>query len=92
MATLIKWESANFSWNSNLYTWDEVALVEAIIGGAGDFNEEIYKFDNKRKQKLIKLILKIHGNTITESKKREIKQYKIKVKDIKIVVKEVLGV
>ena len=44
------------------------------------------------KDKLVKLILKIHGNTITESKKREIKQYKIKAKDIKIAVKEVLGV
>ena len=38
------------------------------------------------------ITLKIYGDTITESKKREIKQYKITAKDIKVVVKEVLGV
>tara|TARA_R110001592_G_scaffold241876_5_gene502313 strand:- start:48 stop:359 length:312 start_codon:yes stop_codon:yes gene_type:complete len=90
--TPIKWEDANFKWNNNPYTWDEVQLVIEIISGPGEFDEEIYKFNNKRKQKLIKLILKIQGNTITESKKKEIKQYKIKAKDIRIIVKEVLGV
>ena len=86
----IKWEDANFLWNNNIYTWDEVQLVEEIVeeilGGGGE------DFDYEKKRRLIKLILKVHGNTITESKKREIKQYKIKAKDIRIVVKEVLGV
>ena len=86
----IKWEDANFLWDNNIYTWDEVQLVEEIVeeilGGGGE------DFDYEKKRRLIKLILKVHGNTITESKKREIKQYKIKAKDIRIVVKEVLGV
>ncbi len=90
MATPIKWENANFTWDNNPYTWDEVQLVEEIIRG-GNFDEEIYKYDAEKKRRLIKLILKVHGDTITESKKREIKQYKIKAKDIRIVVKEVLG-
>ena len=89
--TPIKWEDADFKWNDNTFTWDEVQLVKEIIQGGGDFDEEIYKYDKEDKDKLVKLILKIHGNTITESKKREIKQYKIKAKDIKIAVKEVLG-
>ena len=90
--TPIKWEDANFKWNDNSYTWDEVQLVIEIISGPGEFDEEIYKYDAEKKRRLIKLILKIHGNTITEQKQRKIKQYKIKAKDIRLVVKEVLGV
>ena len=32
------------------------------------------------------LTLKLYGDTITESKQKEIKQYKISAKDIKLVV------
>ena len=89
----ITWSDNSIIWNSNLFTWDEVQLVEEIqkIIRGGNFDEEIYKYDAEKKRRLIKLILKVHGDTITESKKREIKQYKIKAKDIRIVVKEVLG-
>ena len=81
----ITWDQANFLWNSNKFTWEDVKIITATT-------EEDWKQWNKnKKDKLVKLILKIHGNTITESKKREIKQYKIKAKDIRLVVKEVLG-
>ena len=91
MVAKIKWENANFTWNNNAFTWDEVQLAEEIRkSAAGEY--ELNQWDKEKKDKLVKLILKVHGNTITESKKREIKQYKIKAKDIKIVVKEVLGV
>ena len=90
MATPIKWNTANFTWESANYTWEEIQLVKEITRG-GNFDEEIYKYDAEKKRRLIKLILKVHGDTITESKKREIKQYKIKAKDIRIAVKEVLG-
>ena len=95
MATPIKWNEANFKWNDNPHTWNEVQLVVEIVralGGGGDFEEEIYKYDAEKKKRLIKLTLKVYGDTITESKKREIKNYKITAKDIKVVVKEVLGV
>ena len=83
------WNNADFEWNINSYTWSEVELVKQLIGGAGeDFNQ----WNRKKKDKLVKLILKVHGNTITESKKKEIKQYKIKATDIKITVEKVLGV
>ena len=93
MATPIKWNTANFTWKNANYTWEEVQLVEEIqkIIRGGNFDEEIYKYDAEKKRRLIKLILKVHGDTITESKQKEIKQYKIKAKDIRIVVKEVLG-
>tara|TARA_R110000787_G_scaffold131393_1_gene243360 strand:- start:636 stop:926 length:291 start_codon:yes stop_codon:yes gene_type:complete len=81
----ITWDQANFSWNSNQYTWDDVKLILA----AGE--EEWPQWNEEKKKKFIKLILKVHGNTITESKKKEIKQYKIKATDIRIAVREVLG-
>ena len=80
------WGKANFPWNNNKYTWSEVQLILA----AGE--EEWPQWNEEKKKKFIKLILKVHGDTITESKKKEIKQYKIKAKDIKIAVKEILGV
>ena len=81
----IKWNTANFTWKNANYTWNEAQLLK----NAGE--EDWYQWKDKKRKKLIKLILKVHGNTITESKKREIKQYKIKAKDIRIAVKEVLG-
>ena len=81
-------------WDKTQITWDELALAWdlSVITGAGNFDEEIYKYDAEKKKRLIKLTLKVYGDTITESKKREIKNYKITAKDIKVVVKEVLGV
>ena len=76
----ITWNTANFTWNSNSFTWDEVQLVEELYKAGGE------DFDEKKKKRLIKLILKVHGNTITESKRKEIKQYKITAMDIKLVV------
>ena len=86
MSTPITWDNANFTWDNNPHTWDEVQLIIEIVGGGGDFEEEIYKYNAEKKKKLIKLTLKIYGDTITESKKREIKQYKITAKDIKLIV------
>ena len=86
--TLITWDNANFLWNNNSFTWEDIRLAEALAAG----DEEWYQWNKEKKEKFIKLILKVHGNTITESKKREIKQYKIKASDIKITVEKVLGV
>ena len=91
MANKIKWEDANFKWDKAPttgipYTWNDVQL---IIRAAG---EDITQWEDFNKKKLIKLILKVHGNTITESKQKEIKQYKIKASDIKITAEKVFGI
>ena len=87
--------NANTLWGNISFTWEDRRLgweVIRLIAGGGNFDEEIYKYDAEKREKLITLILKIHGNTITERKQKEIKQFKIKAKDIKLVVKEVLGI
>ena len=86
MSTPITWDNANFTWDNNPHTWDEVQLVVEILRGGGDFEEEIYKYDAEKKKRLISLTLKVYGDTITESKQKEIKQYKITAKDIKLIV------
>ena len=79
------------------YTWDDVALVEAAVevvkaGGGGVMAEDMpwTQFDDEKKKRLIKLICKVQGKTITEEK--EIQDYKITVSDIKMLAKEVLGI
>ena len=86
MAGEITWDQANFSLDSNTFTWDDVKLARRAAG------EDWNTWEQKDKKKLIRLVLKVHGNTITESKQKEIKQYKIKATDIRLAVKEVLGV
>jgi|TARA_A100001515_G_scaffold130892_1_gene118365 hypothetical protein len=84
--TTFKWNTAPNNPSYPRYTWDEVELIQHAAG------EDYNLWEEDKKKRLVKLILKVQGNTITESKKREIKQYKIKAKDIKIVAEKVLGI
>ncbi len=90
--TNITWNNADFTWNSNSFTWDEVQLVQEIISGGGDIEDDMPWMKPEKKKQLIKLILKVKGETLTESKQKPIKQYKIKAKDVRLVVKEVSGI
>ena len=92
----VTWNNANILWNSNSFTWDDVQLVEEIVKtiqqGGGVIEDDMSWMKPKKREQLIKLILKIKGETLTESKTKQIKQYKIKAKDVKLVVKEVSGI
>ena len=84
-----------FEASSFPYTWDDVDLVEEAItveGGGGVMAEDMpwTQFDDDKKKRLIKLICKVQGRTITEEK--EVQNYKITVSDIKMLAKEVLGI
>ena len=89
--TNITWNNANFTWNSNSFTWGEVQLVQEIRAG-GVIEDDMPWMKPEKKEQLIKLILKVRGETLTESKQKQIKQYKIKAKDVRLVVKEVSGI
>ena len=85
----ITWNNANFTWDANSFVWN---LVQEILGGGGAIEDDMPWMKPKKKEQLIKLILKVKGETLTESKQKQIKQYKIKAKDVRLVVKEVSGV
>ena len=85
----ITWNSANFTWDTNTFVWD---LVKKILGGGGAIEDDMPWMKPEKKEQLIKLILKIKGKTLTESKNKPIKQYKIKAKDVRLVIKEVSGI
>jgi|TARA_R100000149_G_C5735302_1_gene52047 hypothetical protein len=94
MATPITWNEANFNWDNNPHTWDEVQLViEAVeaLGGGGVIEDDMPWMKNQdKKKRLIKLICKVQGKTIKEEK--EIQDYKIKISDIKLLAEKVLGI
>ena len=83
-----KWNTANFQWNNNPYTWDDVALVQEVVQ-AGSSYQEVFK-DTTKKKKFIKLICKVEGVEYKETK--EIKKRQIRITDVALVAKEVLGV
>ena len=92
MVTPITWNEANFNWDNNPHTWDEVLLVIEAVGGGGVMAEDMpwTQFKDEKKKSLIKLICKVQGKTIKEEK--EIQDYKIKISDIKLLAEKVLGI
>jgi len=87
-STVIKWETANFTWNNNSYTWDDVILVQEVVQTGGSY-QEIFK-DEKKKKRFIKLICQIEGVEYKET--QEIKKRQIRITDVALVAKEVLGI
>ncbi len=85
----ITWDNANFTWDANTFVWD---LVQKILSGGGVIEDDMPWMKPEKKEKLIKLILQVKGETLTESKTKSIKQYKIKAKDVKLVIKEISGI
>ena len=69
-----------------ILTWGEAQLIRRAAGD--DWN----LWSQKDQNKLVKLILKLNGKTITESKRKVIKQYKIKVSDIKLAINNISNV
>jgi len=104
--TTTTWNKANFKWNvaptntrKSRYTWDEISLAKYAAGAASaassaagdnDFIHPLFDKDPEKKDKLVKLICKVQGKTI--KKEKEIKNYKITVKDIQLLTEEVLGI
>ena len=64
MATKITWDEANFKWNNNPHTWDEVLLVLEVISDGAELPEiahKIEKLDPEKKKRFIKLVCKVKG-------------------------------
>tara|TARA_B100000282_G_scaffold173237_1_gene125633 strand:+ start:114 stop:467 length:354 start_codon:yes stop_codon:yes gene_type:complete len=98
-----KWnEGSTFpNQSSTPFTWDDVALIQQLVEVIGlDGDPDVHDIDDTldsflsdkpdKKKKLIKLICKVQGKTYKETK--EIDKVKINIKDVKLLIKEVLGI
>ena len=90
--TLTTWGQANFSWSNNSFTWDDVVLVKAALGGGGIMTDDMpwTKWEDDKKEKLVKLICKVKGKTYKQTK--QVKDIKITAKDIRLLAERVLGI
>jgi hypothetical protein len=95
--TPFNWETANFAWNANPFgaqqstnpfTWDDCALVAEVVR-AGSNYQDVFG-DKKKKKRFIKLICQIEGVEYKETK--EVKERQIRITDVALVAKEVLGI
>jgi hypothetical protein len=98
--TPFQWGNANFSWESNpfpnqsipIFKWNDCALILEVIealGGGSHPDDFFGKYPDKKK-KFIKLLCKVEGKEYKETK--EILNRKIRISDISLVAKEVLGI
>jgi len=87
----IKWKHADFLWNNNPYTWDEVQLITEITRGdtSGHGVKKIVdELDYEKKNKLIHLIMRRKGIKVYD-KRKEVKSVDINIKDVELIIKEV---
>ena len=90
--TCYTWGDADFAWNLNEYTWNDVCLV-VEVGGGGHTPNNPYanykKLPQEKKEQFITLILRVKGeDEITQKKSK--KDYKVTAEDIQLVVDVVL--
>ena len=96
-----KWGNANFVWETNPFpnqsrnpfTWDDVALIIEVIGGLGGGGKvEDQYWDKKKKKKFITLMMKCGVMDKEYKETKEVTDYKIRISDVALVAKEVLGI
>tara|TARA_Y100000593_G_C4126750_1_gene245363 strand:- start:282 stop:626 length:345 start_codon:yes stop_codon:yes gene_type:complete len=93
MPNNITWDTADFLWNSNPYTWDEIKLVQELAGSgkSAKRRKEYYdRLDKGTQQKVIKLLCKIKGvdYKLIKSTNPDIK---VSASDIQLLIDEVLN-
>ena len=92
MATKIKWEDADFAWNANTFTWDEVQLVLEIADGGksvGGIKKKIDELEPEKRKRLIHLIMRRKGIKIYDKSKVVKEDIKINIDDVEMIIKEV---
>lgn len=99
MAEELGWDTNDEIWSDNPYNWDDIILVEQIVAGSGTLPERYDKLTDEEKERFIQLIVKVKGNQeysvphiYTETKSVKVDEVKVTAEDIKLVVKEVLGI
>jgi len=99
--TPFQWGNANFAWNTNPFpnqsanpfTWDDVALlIEVLEALGGGVPPDKYLKDKKKRKKFITLIMKCEAMDKEYKETKEVKDRQIRITDVALVAKEVLGI
>lgn len=103
-----KWNTANFNWNAvnptdgKVYPpnenvtgtnlWNDCALIIEVIKAfqGGKSPENYFQDKQEKKKQFIKLLCKVEGIEYKETK--EILKRQIRITDVKLVAKELLGI
>lgn len=82
------WNEADFNWETNEYTWNEVCITIEVAehGGLPGFQ----KLDKEKKEQFITLLLKIKGEDTVKITKKKLSNIKVTSNDVDIVISEVL--
>ena len=88
-------DNTNIVWGSNPYTWGDVNFVLEIIDCIGTGNRRarearLNQLDKDTKKRLIRLICRVKGEKVYDEEK-EVGDIQIKLEDVELVIKEVLG-
>jgi spermidine/putrescine-binding protein len=95
-----QWGNANFAYNTNpfpnqsipIFTWSDVALIITILEGLGGGTPEDLFKDKKKRKQFITLIMKCEAMNKEYKETKEVKDRQIRITDIALVAKEVLGI
>lgn len=84
----ISWDKAAILWDSNSYEWHDVREILEELAKAKYIPEELEKLDDKKKKKLIRLIMYLNDVEVYNESK-EVKNIKAYAEDVKLIVEEV---
>jgi len=90
--TKITWESADFNWGNNPYSWNDVALIEEITRdntGSSGVRKRVDKLEVKKKKRLVQLIMRKKGIKVYDGSKIINEDIKINIKDVEMIIKDV---
>lgn len=87
------WDTADFNWADIEYTWEEFCIVLGLVSAVSNSGEATpwnayQNLPKEEKETVVKLVLRIKGDKITQTKKK--KKIKVTAKDIDLVISEVL--
>ena len=87
--------SVDIVWGDNSYTWGDVVFVQEVVDGIGTGSrrareKRLQDLDKEKKKRLIHLICRVKGETVYDEEK-EVGDIQIKLEDVELVIKEVLG-
>lgn len=98
MPTCYRWGYKNIEWKNVNWLWSECKLAEEVaasydngVDASKIYEEEKFWIkDLEKKKRLIRLICKVKNEKYDETK--EVRDIKVKISDVKLVVKKVLDI